>query len=248
MARNKIGDVLSRMAAFVGIVDEDEEPKKSRKYADEDDREDSYDRQNSYSPRVRRNDRSQQGSTSRVRTAPYNRAEEEPARRPASRRSADNRRKDSYNEWNSAPRSQNRYADSIYDDDTTSRGDTNRNYDFGEDFTSAQKTNSRNPKYEAQEEPRAKNSRHASSGEVVVLELHSLADCKSVILSLLESKTVFISVENMPREMIRRVEDTLSGAVYALDATFRQTSEVSYLLAPNSIAVSGTRRTTERNY
>lgn len=94
-------------------------------------------------------------------------------------------------------------------------------------------------------EPRNARSR---SGEVVVFDVNDLEDCRMVILALIENKTVIISVEALDKAMIRRVEDTLCGAVCALNATIRRTSEVSYVIAPSSIEVKGTRRTVERRY
>lgn len=247
MARNRFGEVLNRVAAFVGVVDEDDEPKLSNKNYQREEDDDRNSSRGYSSPRVRANDRSRtSGSASRSprdRSYASGNSDSAGSRTSASRRN-NSRRKDTYSEWNTAPREKNRYADNIYDSDTTDR---NYSYDdndngYEDDFNDRGTSRTRGSSQRS-----ARNS-DSGSGEIVVLELNRLADCKSVIMSLLDEKTVFISVEGMPEDMIRRVEDTLSGAVFALKATFRRTSEVSYLLAPNSISVSGARRTTERNY
>lgn len=244
MARSKIGNVLNAMAAFIGVVDEDDAPMMSEKNNRSNDRED-YDSRGGYSsPRVREKNRTRPTASSgsknpRTNSRPAPAKASSSASRSGSNRRKDTRSSDYYSDWNTAPRDQNQYADEIYDSDTTDRNYSYDDNGYNDDFDTRQNENTSR-----------RSSRHSesSASQIIVLELNKLADCKSVIMSLLENKTVFISVEGLPEATVRRVEDTLSGAVCALDATFRRTSEVSYLLAPNSISVSGTRRTTERTY
>ncbi|MDO4355703.1 MAG: cell division protein SepF [Clostridia bacterium] len=305
MARK--GSVWNRLLNVVGLVDVDEEPQRSSTNSYEEDRY-GYGGQQGYTPSARRNDRpqsSQRSLSSYSGGSQYNRSSSS----SRSSRSA----QDSYSEWNTAPRSQNRYANSIYDDDTTVRGgmegrednayvssnyrssgyrsvddgyrssgsyrasddgyrsgdgyrssaarrrsydeyDTMRDDRYDDEFGySGQRSARRSPRIEEDGTTErsaalpARTSR-SRSGEVVVFDIRVLEDCREVIYALLANKTVVFTVEEMDNVLIRRVVDTLSGAACALDATIRKTSEVSYLLAPRSIEVNGTRRSVERRY
>lgn len=289
MARKGIGAAMNRVLNFVGLVDADEEPQRSNnnRYSLDDDFDSA--RQSGYTPLARRNDQPQRSSSSRSqgssRTSSsygYNSSygSSFASRSNASRSSSRQQPRDQYEEWNTAPRSQNRYANSIYDDDTTLRGNVSSSYDndFGYDDRSSRRSvtdfddrdsrrsyddgfgyddrdirrTSRSTRSEETEdrrpvpvEPRNARSR---SGEVVVFDLRSLEDCREVIQALIANKTVIFSLEELDKPLMRRVVDTLSGAACALDATIRRTSDVSYLIAPSSIEVNGTRRTVERRY
>lgn len=275
---------MNRVLNFVGLVDTDEEPQRSNnnRYSLDDDFDSA--RQSGYTPRARRNDPPQRnsGSMSSRTNASYgygNSYNSASSRSSASRNASSSRApRDQYDEWNTAPRSKNRYANSIYDDDTTLRGsigdsygddyryddrdDRDSRYDsrssrdsrrYDEDFYDQPASRSaRNSRAEETEdrrpvpvEPRNARSR---SGEVVVFDLRSLEDCREVIQALIANKTVIFSLEELDQPLMRRVVDTLSGAACALDATIRRTSDVSYLIAPSSIEVNGTRRTVERRY
>ena len=266
---------MNRMLNFVGLVDADEEPQRSsnRSYSLDDDFDSA--RQSGYTPRARRNDRPQNSRSQSSSRSSYGYSNA-PAPRSNSSRS-NSRNRDPYEEWNTAPRSKNRYANSIYDDDTTLRGnvtdmygdsdyrydnrETTRRplnndfdeprsdrYDDGLSFDngrSARRSDDFEDRRPVPVEPRNARSR---SGEVVVFDIRTLEDCREVIQALIANKTVIFSLEELDKPLMRRVVDTLSGAACALDATIRRTSDVSYLIAPSSIEVNGTRRTVERRY
>lgn len=267
---------MNRMLNFVGLVDADEEPQRSssRNYSLDDDFDSA--RQSGYTPRARRNDRPQQNSRSQGSRSNYGYSNAPAPRSNSGRNPSANRNRDPYADWNTAPRSKNRYANSIYDDDTTLRGNVSDMYgdgdfrydnrettrrplndfdasagdryedDFGYDNSRASR---RSDEFEDRRpvpvEPRNARSR---SGEVVVFDIRSLEDCREVIQALIANKTVIFSLEELDKPLMRRVVDTLSGAACALDATIRRTSDVSYLIAPSTIEVNGTRRTVERRY
>lgn len=272
---------MNRMLNFVGLVDADEEPQRSssnRSYSLDDDFDSA--RQSGYTPRARRNDRPQNSRTQQgSRSSSYGYSGSPAPRNNSSRNSAGSRARDQYSEWNTAPRSKNRYANSIYDDDTTLRGNVTDMYgdndyrydnrettrrplndfdephesryddDFGYDNGRSQRRVEPTDGFEDRRpvpvEPRNARSR---SGEVVVFDIRSLEDCREVIQALIANKTVIFSLEELDKPLMRRVVDTLSGAACALDATIRRTSDVSYLIAPSTIEVNGTRRTVERRY
>lgn len=300
-----LGAAWNRLLNVVGLVDVDEEPQRSSANSYAEDRY-GYGGQRGYTPTARRNDRPQSSSRQPAPASYSSRQSYGRNAAPARNSSGSSRNgygaQDSYSEWNTAPRSQNRYANSIYDDDTTLRGgvegrednayvssgyrsgttgyrndsyrsgntgyrtsDTRRrpadDFDdmrddrYDDDFGYAgQRTTRRSARIEegdSEERRPAVANRPASrshSGEVVVFDIRVLEDCRDVIYALLANKTVVFTVEEMDNVLIRRVVDTLSGAACALDATIRRTSDVSYLLAPRSIEVNGTRRTVERRY
>lgn len=297
MARKGTGSVWNKFLNVVGLVDVDEEPQRSNANSYEEDRY-GYGGQRGYTPTARRNDRPQQ-STRRTTTGSYSSSARQSDRSSASSRSSSSASRygaqDSYSEWNTAPRSTNRYANSIYDDDTTIRGgvegrddnnyisgnyrssgsyssrdngyrtdsrstrrrveddfDTLRDDRYEDDFNSARTTRRSSARLDDDPDERrpavVEHTRRSHSGEVVVYDIRVLEDCRDVIYALLANKTVVFTVEEMDTALIRRVVDTLCGAACALDATIRKTSDVSFLIAPSSVEVNGTRRSVEHRY
>ncbi|MBQ8972239.1 MAG: cell division protein SepF [Clostridia bacterium] len=86
-----------------------------------------------------------------------------------------------------------------------------------------------------QEPPRRQPAR--ATGSTVVLNLVTLRDANKVIASLVRGNTIVMTLETDDPMMRQRIVDTLSGAVYALDATIRRASDQTYLLAPRTVDV-----------
>jgi len=87
-------------------------------------------------------------------------------------------------------------------------------------------------------QPRARQGRPASAAQKTVMcNLYSLGDCKSVIDQLIQNYTVIITLNDLETAYIQRAVDTLSGAVFALNAKIRRISENTYLIAPNGMQV-----------
>ena len=120
-----LGAAWNRLLNVVGLVDVDEEPQRSSANSYEEDRY-GYGGQRGYTPTARRNDRPQSSSRQPAPASYSSRQSYGRNAAPARNSSGSSRNgygaQDSYSEWNTAPRSQNRYANSIYDDDTTLRG------------------------------------------------------------------------------------------------------------------------------
>lgn len=72
----------------------------------------------------------------------------------------------------------------------------------------------------------------------VMLALQELTDCCDVIDNLIMNNTVVLTMDDMDPELMQRAIDTLSGAVFALHATFRRASEHTFLLAPAGVEVN----------
>ena len=88
--------------------------------------------------------------------------------------------------------------------------------------------------------PQTRQSRQGNAGgrqKTVMYNLYSLADCKEVIDQLILNATVIITMSDLEHGHLQRAVDTLSGAVFALNAKIRKVSEYTYLIAPNSVEV-----------
>ena len=83
-------------------------------------------------------------------------------------------------------------------------------------------------------------------GSTVVLNLKTLRDANKVIASLVRGNTIVMTIDTDDPMMRQRIVDTLSGAVYALDATIRRASEQTYLLAPRTVDVQSAMDLDER--
>lgn len=96
-------------------------------------------------------------------------------------------------------------------------------------------------RYEEQSNlPQPRQSRQGNAGgrqKTVMYNLYSLADCKEVIDQLILNATVIITMSDLEHGHLQRAVDTLSGAVFALNAKIRKVSEYTYLIAPNSVEV-----------
>ena len=80
--------------------------------------------------------------------------------------------------------------------------------------------------------------RNSSRQRTVMFSLHNLEDCCDVIDNLILSNTVVLTLNDLDPSLIQRAVDTLSGAVFALHATIRKASELTYLIAPMSVEVN----------
>ena len=86
--------------------------------------------------------------------------------------------------------------------------------------------------------PAAARSALRSSGHTVTCTLYTLTDVNPVIKALVRGDSIYVSLHS-DEHMERRILDTLSGAVYALDAQIRQPSKEfkTYILAPKSVNI-----------
>lgn len=78
-----------------------------------------------------------------------------------------------------------------------------------------------------------------NTGATVMFPIRTLTDVNPVIKSLIRGDSIVMTLEAEDDTMERRILDTLSGAVFALDATFRKPSKNSntYFLAPKSVSI-----------
>lgn len=76
-----------------------------------------------------------------------------------------------------------------------------------------------------------------NSGRTVMFSLANLKDANMVITALVKGNTIVMTLDTEDERLKERIVDTLSGAVFALDATIRKASYQTYLLAPKSVNV-----------
>jgi FtsZ-interacting cell division protein YlmF len=88
-----------------------------------------------------------------------------------------------------------------------------------------------------QQRPNSRQNNAGGRQKTVMYNLYSLADCKEVIDQLILNATVIITMSDLEHGHLQRAVDTLSGAVFALNAKIRKVSEYTYLIAPNSVEV-----------
>lgn len=88
--------------------------------------------------------------------------------------------------------------------------------------------------YEAYEAEPTASSRH----QMVVYDLHTVNECKDVILALLAKKSVLVNLVAMNQETAQRALDTLSGATFAISAKISRASDTTWLFTPSNVEVA----------
>ena len=78
-----------------------------------------------------------------------------------------------------------------------------------------------------------------SSGHTVTCTLYVLTDVNPVIKALIRGDTIYMNLLAPYENEARRILDTLSGAVFALDAQFKQPNKEfsTYVIAPKSVNI-----------
>ena len=76
--------------------------------------------------------------------------------------------------------------------------------------------------------------------QTVVCTLHSIEECKNVILALVDKKTILLNLDRLDPAQAQRAVDTMCGATYAIGATLTRASERAWLLTPSTVEVTST--------
>ena len=77
----------------------------------------------------------------------------------------------------------------------------------------------------------------ASRQRTVIYRIRSIEETRNVITDLIENKTILLNLEDLDEAYVQRANDILSGAAFALKATFLKTSHRAYLIAPPFVKV-----------
>jgi len=75
--------------------------------------------------------------------------------------------------------------------------------------------------------------------KVVVMQPESFEEAKDIADHLKSKKPVVINLEDVEKDVARRIVDFLSGAVYALDGNIQKISAGIFLVAPYNVDIMG---------
>ena len=75
--------------------------------------------------------------------------------------------------------------------------------------------------------------------EVVLFHAKTFDDAAKAADELCKRKAVILNMENVDKDLTRRVVDFLSGAVYALDGRVKKVAQSTYLFCPHNMDVTG---------
>ena len=217
MARKQSGG-FNKLLNFIGLVDDDD----PRDTYGEEYQSDNYGRQPAYTP------------ARQTRSAGRN-ADRNPQ---SARRSLPEPSRSRYDDR--TVRS-GRAADGYDDYRAGSRRSNSRFDDPGYDYTPRTERTSRFAERQFEEPPRQPTSPvrvPRQRSRTVMYSLHSLEDCCEVIDNLIANNTVVLTMDELDGRLMQRAVDTLSGAVFALHASIRKTSDKTYLIAPMSVEVN----------
>lgn len=75
--------------------------------------------------------------------------------------------------------------------------------------------------------------------KVVVVQLQNFEDAKDIADHLKAKKPIVINLENLEKEVSRRVVDFLSGAVYGVEGSIQKVANGIFLIVPNNVGIMG---------
>lgn len=83
------------------------------------------------------------------------------------------------------------------------------------------------------------NIHNGNQFKMVVAQPNTFDDAKDICDHLKSNKPVVINLEGIEKHDAQRIIDFLSGSVYALDGSIQKVSCDIFVIAPNSVDVSG---------
>lgn len=86
---------------------------------------------------------------------------------------------------------------------------------------------------------KAKTVSYSPSMQVVLVKPERYDDVTSIADHLNDRKTVVLNLEEVDRELSRRIVDFLSGATYANHGNMRKISRGTFLIVPNGVDMMG---------
>ena len=75
--------------------------------------------------------------------------------------------------------------------------------------------------------------------KVVVVQPMAFEDSKEIADHLKTKKPIVVNLENIDREVAKRIIDFLSGAVYSLDGNIQKISNGIFLIVPYNMGIMG---------
>ena len=74
--------------------------------------------------------------------------------------------------------------------------------------------------------------------QTVIFKLHSVDECKGVIMALIEKKSVLLNLDELDSLQAQRTLDTMSGATFAIGARLSRASDRTWLITPSTVEVN----------
>ncbi len=100
------------------------------------------------------------------------------------------------------------------------------------------------PERSSQQYGAAGNQRH----QTVIFKLHSVDECRGVILALIDKKSVLLNLDELDSLQAQRTLDTMSGATFAIGATLSRASDRTWLITPSTVDVADSQVDTSASY
>lgn len=136
-----------------------------------------------------------------------------------------------------AQRTSTRSSAGSYGSRYASEGEKRRSTSDYESYYS--RSSGASERYSSYEEA-PRSSGDAGRQQTVVCTLHSIEECKNVILALVDKKTILLNLDRLDSAQAQRAVDTMCGATYAIGATLTRASERAWLLTPSTVEVTST--------
>ncbi|NLY43965.1 MAG: cell division protein SepF [Clostridiaceae bacterium] len=97
------------------------------------------------------------------------------------------------------------------------------------------------PEYVPQMKKRSKivNIHTTTQLKLVVMQPESFDDAQDIADHLKSKKPIVINLEEVEKDVARRIVDFLGGAVYALDGNIQKVSNGIFLVAPYNVDIMG---------
>ena len=118
-------------------------------------------------------------------------------------------------------------------------GITDDEYDVEEEFLTDGFGEQEDPVIPAGKRGKVVNIHATTQMKVVVIQLTCFEDAKDIADHLKNKKPVVINLENLEKDVSRRVVDFLSGAVYGVDGNIQKVANGIFLIAPYNVGIMG---------
>lgn len=93
--------------------------------------------------------------------------------------------------------------------------------------------------FQANKKSKIVNIHTTTQLKVVVMQPESFDEAKDIADHLKNKKPVVINLEDVDKEIARRIVDFLSGAIYALDGNIQKVTNGIFLVAPYNVDIMG---------
>lgn len=111
--------------------------------------------------------------------------------------------------------------------------------EYEEEFLANEPVENEEPVVPAGKRGKVVNLQATTQMKVVVVQLQSFEDAKDIADHLKSKKPIVINLENLDKDVSRRVVDFLAGAVYGVDGNIQKVANGIFLIAPYNVGIMG---------